>query len=277
MGGEASAYTALGLEPGADAAAIDAAYRSLIKLHHPDRSGGDAERAAEINRAYFELKRKRAVAFEPGNQQADIAEAIYARRASRTPTAPPQPADRRPWIVLIAAAAALLYIGREQVVETAEAVRGQFVQPWSPVVRSAPGSAPVAGSIALDGDLDEAAVRSSISDARRLVGKSEDRLAEHTRTCHRTMRATPGQSRLDRCAAFDYAVGLLQDRELLRDEGPFSATAITARQMAAASLLSNDFLAIEARLDRIRSRVELALAPPPMPAAEPVSNLAELG
>lgn len=277
MGVEASAYTALGLEPGADASAIDAAYRSLIKRYHPDRSGGDAERAAEINRAYFELRRGRGVAFEPGGQPADIAEAIYARRASRTPRAQPKPANRRPWIVLIAATVALLYIGRERVVETAETVRGQFEQPWSPVVRSAPGSAPVAGSIALDGDLDEAAIRASIADARRLAGEPEDRLAEHTRACHRTMRASPGQSRLDRCAAFDFAVGLLQDRELLRDDGPFSASAITARQMAAASLLSNDFLAIEARLDRIRSRVELALTPPPMPAVETLSDLAELG
>lgn len=32
------------------------AYRKLIKLHHPDRSGGDAARAAEINRAYRELR-----------------------------------------------------------------------------------------------------------------------------------------------------------------------------------------------------------------------------
>ena len=56
MRGPASAYDALGLEPGADRAAIEEAYRRLIKLHHPDRSGGDAQRAAEINRAYFELR-----------------------------------------------------------------------------------------------------------------------------------------------------------------------------------------------------------------------------
>ena len=56
MAGDASAYAALGLEPGADAAAIEQAYRRLIKLHHPDREGGDGARAAEINRAYRELK-----------------------------------------------------------------------------------------------------------------------------------------------------------------------------------------------------------------------------
>ena len=56
MAADASAYAALGLEPGADAAAIEQAYRRLIKQHHPDRAGGDARRAAEINRAYRELR-----------------------------------------------------------------------------------------------------------------------------------------------------------------------------------------------------------------------------
>ena len=43
-------------ELGADAAAVDEAYRRLIKQHHPDREGGDSTRAAEINRAYRELR-----------------------------------------------------------------------------------------------------------------------------------------------------------------------------------------------------------------------------
>ena len=56
MAGRPSAYAALGLEPGADNAAIDRAYRDLIKRHHPDRAGGDARRAAEIIQAYRELR-----------------------------------------------------------------------------------------------------------------------------------------------------------------------------------------------------------------------------
>src|SRR5690348_3849188 len=59
MADDASAYAALGLEPGADAAAIERAYKRLIKEHHPDRAGGDARRAAELNRAYRELRRTR--------------------------------------------------------------------------------------------------------------------------------------------------------------------------------------------------------------------------
>ena len=59
MAGDAAAYAALGLDPDADSAEIEQAYRRLIKLHHPDRDGGDASRAADINRAYRELRRAR--------------------------------------------------------------------------------------------------------------------------------------------------------------------------------------------------------------------------
>jgi len=54
--GDLSAYAALGLKPGADASAVERAYKRLIKQHHPDRPGGDSKRAAEINRAYRELR-----------------------------------------------------------------------------------------------------------------------------------------------------------------------------------------------------------------------------
>jgi hypothetical protein len=46
----------LGVDPGSNSAEIEQAYRRLIKQHHPDREGGDASRAAEINRAYRELR-----------------------------------------------------------------------------------------------------------------------------------------------------------------------------------------------------------------------------
>jgi hypothetical protein len=42
---------------------------------------------------------------------------------------------------------------------------------------------------------------------------------------------------------------------------------VTGRQWSAAQALSDDNLAIDGRLDRIRLKVELALAPPPAPEA----------
>src|SRR6476469_7496273 len=56
MAGRASAFAALGLAPGADAAAVEQAYTRLIKQHHPDREGGDSSRTAEINQAYRALR-----------------------------------------------------------------------------------------------------------------------------------------------------------------------------------------------------------------------------
>src|SRR5690349_2697876 len=82
MTADTTAYAILGLQPGADRDAVEAAYRRLIKRHHPDRAGGDNSRAAEINRAYFEL-RGRAPSDSDERQPAGIAEAIYMRRAGR--------------------------------------------------------------------------------------------------------------------------------------------------------------------------------------------------
>jgi hypothetical protein len=53
----AEALGVLGLQPGAAWAEVRAAYRGLIREHHPDRAGEDAtERAAEITEAYTVLE-----------------------------------------------------------------------------------------------------------------------------------------------------------------------------------------------------------------------------
>ncbi len=44
-------YQVLGVSPGAPGAVIKAAYRALMKIHHPD-VGGDPQRAKEIEEAY---------------------------------------------------------------------------------------------------------------------------------------------------------------------------------------------------------------------------------
>jgi hypothetical protein len=64
----------------------------------------------------------------------------------------------------------------------------------------------------------------------------------------------------------------LEDRDPLRDEGPFAPLAVTGRQWSAASSLSDDDLAIDSRLDEIRLRVELKLAPEIAPIAPPASG-----
>jgi len=109
----------------------------------------------------------------------------------------------------------------------------------------------------------------AVRDAQRMFRtRDEMALANESRECQRRFRERPGTMLLDRCAAFDDAVVGLEDRDPLRDEGPFAPLSVTGRQWSAASSLSDDDIAIDDRLDQIRLRVELGLVPElPPPAA----------
>jgi hypothetical protein len=118
----------------------------------------------------------------------------------------------------------------------------------------------------MDAPLAAGAIDRAVGAALRLNRNSDEMaLAATSRDCHHQLRLDPSLAGLDRCAAFDDAVVLLQDRDPLRDQGPFSELAVTGRQWSAAQGLSDDNLAIDGRLDRIRLKVEMALAAPPAP------------
>jgi hypothetical protein len=254
MAHDGSAYAALGLQPGADATAIERAYKSLIKQHHPDRQGGDSARAAEINRAYREL---RAVL---GPKDALIFNEIE----------PPEGSGgwvRAAIVLLLALAILLASTG------PLGAFMRQLAQPVAP--RLAGGDAAVAptGTDAMNQPLHLAAVKGAVRQAVAMLGKRDDlALLSASRDCHRRLRIEPSVTQLDRCAAFDDAMVQLQDRDPMWDDGPFSQIAVTGRQWSAASTLSNDYLAIDSRLDRIRIQVELALAPPDPPRLQPAPS-----
>jgi hypothetical protein len=113
----------------------------------------------------------------------------------------------------------------------------------------------------MNGQLHIQAIDSAVSEALLMFRtKDEFALANWSNACERQFRNSPGTLMLDRCAAFDDAVVGLQNRDPLRDEGPFAALAVTGRQWSSAAILSNDDLAIDSRLDRVRLRVELRLA-----------------
>jgi hypothetical protein len=251
MSGDASAYDSLGLEPGADAAAIERAYKRLIKEHHPDRDGGDAVRAAEINRAYRELRKQRP---EP-----------LAKDALELHDHPIDDRRRRiSWAIPVLCAIG----GLAAVVLTTSP---SSLQDWSPAsAQTLPLTSAAAAAVPLDGmdkPLSAAAIDGAVRDARHIAAtKDEMGLAAASSLCNRKLRSNPDVAQLDRCAAFDDAVVQLQDRDPLRDRGPFSELAVTGRQWSAASALSNDYLAIDGRLDRIRLHVELALAQQGVPA-----------
>lgn len=255
MAGRASAFATLGLEPGADAAAVEKAYKRLIKQHHPDREGGDASRAAEITKAYRELRGGKA-----RQDPLEFNEDFGARQ-------------RRPsWPVAALVAGAciglVLLIGPS--VPQARAL-------WAArngLPLPAHHSAHVAGlANPMAEDLHVGAIDAAVAKALHLYRtKDEFALAAASRECQRRFREDPGTPMLDRCAAFDDAVVGLQDRDPLRDSGPFAPLAVTGRQWSAASTLSDDYLAIDSRLDQIRLRVEVLLAPQVPPIAPAESN-----
>ena len=245
MAADASAYATLGLEPGADPVAIEQAYKRLIKEHHPDRAGGDSGRAAEINRAYREIR---------------------AHQASRNPLDlhdwPLAPRTERAWLAI---AILLLLSG------IGFLVTGGPLMPDTETRASIAKSHPQKASPALmDRALDVAVIDETVENALRLArSRDEMALASASRDCHHLLRTSPTLSQLDRCAAFDDAVVELQDRDPLRDQGPFSEIAVTGRVWAGATALSDDSVAIDGRLDRIRLRVQLKLAGMAQPAGSP--------
>lgn len=235
--GDQSAYSVLGLGADADDAAIERAYRRLIKQFHPDR-GGDAVRATEINQAYDQLRSGRNL-----RDPLDFNDADLERSG-----------EIGAWVMLalvLAAASVFLVVQsapRLNPSSNPEAGRAK------PAIkdRSGPMDRPMSFA-----EIDRAAV-----EAQQLKRTSDELgLAVHSRTCHQALRIHPTLSQFDRCAAFDAAVVQLQDRDPLRDQGPFSELAVTGRTRSAAALLSDDSVAVDARLDRIRQQVERELRP----------------
>jgi len=253
MAGRVSALAVLGLDPGADSAAIERAYKRLIKQHHPDRVGGDASRTAEITRAYRELRGGRA-ATDPLQFNED-------RRAKPN-------GGHWPFAALVAGGA----------IAALAVVMGPSVPLTRSVSAATPGLAVRHKAAPSPADpvavpLHVGVIDSSVQQALHLYRtKDETALASASNDCHRHLREAPGTQLLDQCAAFDDAVIGLEDRDPLRDEGPFAPLAVTGRQWSAASALSDDYLAIDSRLDQIRLRVELVLAPQLPPVAPAVAQ-----
>ena len=160
MPGPTSAYAALGLEPGADRAAVEEAYRRLIKRYHPDRSGGDAARAAEINRAYFELRQPPERLDHRPRDAPPSARPNAGSRAARAVRAHRGGAVRaRYWPLLTAAVAAAAARRRPPGRD------GRYLQ--APAVAGR-GSAVQADSAALDGPLRDAVISTAVTEARTL-------------------------------------------------------------------------------------------------------------
>lgn len=247
-----SAFAVLGLRPGAPRAEVDQAYRRLIKRHHPDHAGGDSGRAAEINRAYTQLRR------------ISVSPAAAVRSAGPVRALPARP-PARAWGLAVVAAAALAV----SVLLLAGEREGANDSSWSnsavasAVERAGEGEpSSKLSALGFGEPLSEALIDQAVSDALRLHRAGGGRaMAEFSRACLDRLREQPALPRFDSCAAYDEAAAILQTAASGYDSGAFNPSAVTARQVTAARLLSSDYLGAESRLQQIRTRVHLTLLP----------------
>lgn len=79
-------YRTLGVDPAADYMTIQAAYRRLMREHHPDRAGdGDDDRAQDINAAFAILKDPHSRARYDAQMRDRVPPAILSRHYSLPP------------------------------------------------------------------------------------------------------------------------------------------------------------------------------------------------
>src|SRR5215210_2060837 len=166
---DASAFVVLGLQPGADSAAIERAYKRLIKEHHPDREGGDARRAAEITQAYRELRSAR-----PKDALEMHEEAVETQ-------------GRRARVILalgLAAGVAALLLATGPIMSAVEGLWPAAAKPLR-----APGSGASAID-AIDQPLTLNAIDQAVRDARKLAAEGDEMsLAAVSRHCHQQLRS----------------------------------------------------------------------------------------
>jgi hypothetical protein len=240
-----SPYTTLGLKPGADRAAVDEAYRRLMKQQHPDRTGGDPAAAAELNTAYAALR-----SISVGSQS-----------VAAVPVAGAAPAPRRrrrgrlAGLAMVAVAGAGLYLVPRPMLPMKSRV-----QPKSPPIQAAAANiAPE--SLDLSRLPDEDAIAAAVAAARRLHGgRLEGAAVSFSRSCEDDLKAYASLALLDHCIAFDAASGILGGRT---PNARFRAEDMAARHVGAALRMSADPVLAEDRVGSVRRLVERLLLQPP--------------
>jgi hypothetical protein len=248
MTAERSAYAILGLRPGAGRAEVNDAYRRLMKRHHPDRPGGDSNRAAEINRAYTLLRRRLG---EPVRMPVTVPP---RRRAG------PARFRRAGWILTIA------IIGAAAVLANQDAKRGPTRSALLDFQWTGPdtegGFSDESHLPSFDDPVQPHIVTRAIADAMRFHSSGDLAGAgAYSRSCQESLRRERNLVWFDACAAFDEAMLTLYGDEDQPDSSPFNESAVLTREIAAARILSDDSLGADSHLHQIRSQVDLEILP----------------
>jgi molecular chaperone DnaJ len=124
-------YVVLGISPQASGEEIKAAYRMLVKRHHPD-AGGDDQRILALNAAWEVLRDEQSRRRWDASQRRAAAAGAAApgpARAGRSPTAPGSGADRD----------AQLQAWLQKVYDPIDRLLGQVIQPFPEKLRELAG------------------------------------------------------------------------------------------------------------------------------------------
>jgi hypothetical protein len=304
-----SLYTLLQVLPTADPAVIEAAYKALMKKHHPDLHGGeDAERrAAEINHAFNVLRDpERREAYDASERareeryKVELARAFpdhpsgngAADGARRNPPAPPahfeavpRPGQRAAgWIGaagFLALVATIFLLARGDIEPPATAQSGAVA---TAAELERPAADPAAAPVPFrDDPVSGPQVANAVAEFNRISGtQGLPAAAAFSERCFETQSRTMSIPEFDYCVAFDHAAGRAEFKPAGTEEAlaarRFQPQNQVARHVRAADPLADSFASIEIRLYEIRRLADAALAVPqpiaPIGAAMPALSRA---
>lgn len=234
-----SPHDVLGLARGADQAAIEAAYRALIKRYHPDRPGGDPAEARAVIHAYRALTRSK-----PKLPVLVEAPRVGGRRRRFTGG----------WVLLGLSVAALLALPWPELTSTLP------LKPAVTTPHKQRSSEPSSPALVTRVSADLAAVEAGVSEAERIARQDQPgSLESYSRSCANDLQRLPGDSLLDHCLAFDVAAS--SHRPATGDW--LQSAVMSARHEGAARRIVGDRVLAAERVRQVRGLVEQQLLQQP--------------
>jgi hypothetical protein len=288
-GSDIDAYGVLGLRPSADDVVIRAAWKALIRKHHPDSSTAPdaAEQAAKINAAFKLLGTPDArAAYDRSRTLRPVAPPPSKPRPAAAAPAPAPPPPRRRWkrfrrfamvgVAFAMTGGATVYLAHNDLALPAPVERlGDEFLTNARVSQARANARRILGldrprNVAAEPAgpaekapppaVDEAAVTAAISEFGKFAARRDGSAAAEGRKCSASTQSAPSWSALDRCVALHIA-GLGTADSLFGSPDPsavyFRDVAVGLPERYAA--LSIDDAGISSRIEKIRKIVWSAM------------------